>query len=140
MQDKSCVYWIHTLEQIDIFTQGYVGVCQKGAEHRYNSHKSKARNGSKLPIHAAIRKYADELICETVLNGPIEYCFEMEFKLRPTQGIGYNIDSGGNCNRLGAKLSDETKAKQRAKALATGRKPNQLALDNSAKTNSKRVA
>ncbi len=132
---KSCVYWIHLPEQTDILTQGYVGVSTKGAVLRYKEHQSKAKNGSNLIIHKVIRKYSDQLIIDTIVKAPIKYCYELEFKLRPTPEIGYNLDAGGNCNRLGAKLSEETKSKQRNIAIAQGRKPSLLAIENSAKTN-----
>lgn len=138
--NKSCVYWIHLPEHTDMFTQGYIGVASKGAEHRFKEHLSKARLGSKLPIHNAIRKYGDKLVVDTIVMANIEYCYELENKLRPTPRIGYKCDAGGNCNRLGAKLSDETREKQRQAALSTGRRPSKLALENSAKTNSKKTA
>lgn len=140
MTSKSCVYWIHLPEQTDIFTQGYVGVASKGAAYRYKEHLSKTKGGSKLPIHNAIRKYGEKLIVDTVVLADIEYCYALENKLRPITRIGYNCDAGGNCNRLGSKQSLETRKKQSATAKAQGRRPNQAALDNSAKTNSKMVA
>lgn len=140
MQSKSCVYWIHLPEHTDILTQGYVGVCKLGAEHRFKEHQSKARNGSKLPIHNAIRKYGDALVVDAIVYADITYCYEIESRLRPTPKVGYNVDAGGNCNRLGCRLSDETKAKMSTSAKARGQKPPQSALDNSAKTNSKKVA
>jgi hypothetical protein len=123
-----------------MFSQGYIGVAAKGAVHRFKEHQSKARGGSKLPIHNAIRKYGELLIIEEVILADVKYCYELENKLRPTPRIGYNCDAGGNCNRLGSKLSEDTRQKLSFIAKAQGRKPNQAALDNSAKTNSKKVA
>lgn len=119
-----------------MFSQGYIGVSAQGLRVRYLEHKNDAANGSPYPIHAAIRKYGDKLIAEVVLLGSPEYCFEIEAKLRPSRGIGYNIAVGGIQSNLGAKHTEETKKKMQDVAMAQGRKPSKLALDNSAKTNS----
>lgn len=119
-----------------MFSQGYIGVSAQGLRVRYLEHKNDAAKGSPYPIHAAIRKYGDKLIAEVVLLGSPEYCFEIEAKLRPSRGIGYNIAVGGIQSNLGAKHTEETKKKMRESALSQGRKPSKLALDNSAKTNS----
>lgn len=140
MLSNSCVYWIHLPEHTDILTQGYVGVSHKGAEYRFKEHLSLAGRGSKLPVHSAIRKYGNKLLVDTVIQGDIDYCYLMEVKLRPEPCIGYNICPGGEKSVLGRKNSDETKAKMSASAIARGQRPNQKALDNSAKTNSQKVA
>lgn len=123
-----------------MFTQGYVGVAKQGAEHRYKEHQSKAKNGGKYVIHNAIRKYSDKLILDVIIYADIEYCYEMEGKLRPTGSIGYNISAGGQISGLGSKRTPEMRKRLSNIAKAQGRKPSQEALDNSAKTNSKMVA
>lgn len=121
------VYWIHTPDQENIVTEGYVGVCCRTANHRFNQHRSLAGRGSTYPIHCAIRKYGDSLVVDTVIEGSSEYCYELENKLRPASQIGWNIAIGGKApigakhtqavkdaarlRRLGKKASEETRAK-----------------------------
>lgn len=107
--DKSCVYWIHLPEQTDILTQGYVGVAKGGMQKRFREHQSATKRGSNLKIHNAMRKYGDKIIVETIVLAEITYCYDLERKLRPYNGIGYNTSVGGNSTNLGSKHSDEAK-------------------------------
>ena len=140
MQSKSCVYWIHLPEHTDIFSQGYVGVAAKGVEHRFKEHQSRARNGSNFHIHNAIRKYSDLLIVDTVLMADMEYCYQMEAKLRPLPYTGYNISIGGVCSGLGRRLTDDAKQRLSDNAKARGQTVSKEALSKSNATNSKKVA
>lgn len=71
----------------------------------------------------------------------MEYCLELENKLRPVCGIGYNVAiGGGEVSRLGATHTKETKQKMSESAKQRGQRPPQSALDKSAETNSKKVA
>lgn len=82
------VYWIHKPEHTDIFTEGYVGITSKTVEVRYRQHiAASTPNGNNLPINKAIRKYGDSLIVDTILVGTIEYCAEIENKLRPVSWV-----------------------------------------------------
>jgi hypothetical protein len=116
MHSKSCVYWIRAPHHTDIFTEGYVGVSVKGATKRFREHKCAAKSGSDLPVHNAIRKYGNEIVIETVLNGDPEYCYLMEAKLRPHPRTGYNVSAGGESTNLGSKHTVEAKAKMSAKS------------------------
>jgi len=140
MQSKSCVYWIKAPHHTDIFTEGYVGVSIQGTQARWLKHLSDARNSSELPVHRAIRKYGDNLVVETVVLGSPEYCLNLEASLRPVPNVGYNVESGGGANRIGAKATAESRQRMSAHAKAVGRRPNATALANSAKTNSARTA
>jgi hypothetical protein len=130
------VYWIHSPEHTDIFSQGYVGV-SNNHEFRWKYHSQKQENAH---LRHAIQKYGwDNLVKKVVLIGDEKYCLDIEFKLRPSDKIGWNIVMGGgkppvrygNKNRLGVpswnkgtkglmpepwnkglKLNDEQKAKQ----------------------------
>lgn len=111
------VYWIHKPEHTDIFTEGYVGITSKTVDVRYRQHVAASTpNGNNLPINKAIRKYGDSLIVDTVLVGTIEYCAEIENKLRPESWIGYNVHPGGAylplVNRLSYTAPEDTKLKQ----------------------------
>lgn len=128
MQSKSCVYWIHLPEHTDIFTQGYVGVAVGGSAKRFREHKSSAKSGSNLHIHNAIRKYGNELVVEDIIRAPIEYCYDLENKLRPLPNIGYNLSVGGASVNLGSKRSEDCRAKMSSDRK--GVKPTEIALAN----------
>jgi len=88
----SSVYWIHHADHTDIFSQGYVGV-SKEVERRWNYHKSYGEN---THLKNAINKYTwDGLIKEVVLEAKMDYCLDIEAKLRPSDKIGWNIVKGG---------------------------------------------
>lgn len=110
-QDICEVYWIHTSEHKDIFSEGYIGISVKGANRRFIEHKAAAKAGSALTVHNAIRKHGDNIIVETIIVGTSEYCLDIEAKLRPFPHIGWNISPGGALTRLGMKLSDESRKK-----------------------------
>ena len=73
---KHYVYWVHSEEETDMFTEGYIGITNN-IKGRLSKHKNK---GS---------------IREILLVGSLHYCREIEYKLRPTPGIGLNIAQGG---------------------------------------------
>lgn len=103
------VYWLHTEDQADIFSEGYVGITVKPVSKRFIEHKSASKNGSNLIVHKAIRKYGDALICEELLVGDVDYCLEIENKLRPSPNIGWNLAIGGSKTMLGFKHSEQTR-------------------------------
>lgn len=125
------VYWIHKPGDADILTSGYVGVTVKTVEERYQGHKYSANSGSQFLIHKAMRKH-DDLVVDTVLEGPEDYCYLIESKLRPTEYVGYNIACGGRAAGIACgegtreKISAALRGKKRAK--------------HSPETNAKRVA
>lgn len=109
--EKTCeVYWIHRDGHADIFSEGYVGITTKGVDRRFIEHRSASNNGSTYPIHNAIRKYKD-IVVEVVLIGTLEYCLDIERKLRPLQGVGWNLAIGGGHVLLGYKMSEESRKK-----------------------------
>lgn len=91
----SVVYWIHLPEHTDMFSQGYVGVCCKDAQHRFKAHKKAAEANSSNVVHRAIRKYKDLIVIDTLLEGSSEYCYDIENKLRSSINIGWNMAVGG---------------------------------------------
>lgn len=91
----SVVYWIHSNNQTDITSQGYIGITNN-FDNRMFSHKSVS---SKIdyPLYKAINKYGwDNLIKEVLLIGDDLYCKFIEKKLRPNKRIGWNIAIGGD--------------------------------------------
>jgi group I intron endonuclease len=122
MNKQGFVYWIHLEEHNDIKLQGYVGITSASVSERFMRHKSRARNGADNHLANAIRAYGDTLVIDTIFNGDIQACAEMEFSLRQTARIGWNIVTGGYLiseeavkrrikSRLGYSHSLETRTK-----------------------------
>jgi GIY-YIG catalytic domain/NUMOD3 motif len=102
-----------------MFSQGYIGV-SVNAERRWVEHLKKSDNKH---LRFAIKKYGwENLIKKQILIADKDYCLDIEKKIRPTDGIGWNLVTGGgfppirygNKDRLGLpswskgkKLSDE---------------------------------
>lgn len=123
MTVASSVYWIHHPDHTDMFSQGYIGV-SINVERRFNEHLKKSDNRH---LRFAIGKYGwDTLIKKQILIADENYCLDIERKLRPNDGIGWNLVMGGglppkkigNKYRLGKpswnkgkKMSAETRAK-----------------------------
>ena len=79
------VYWLHFDKDYDIHTTGYVGVTNH-FQRRLISHKHRFKN------------LWNEIIVTKIAELPIEDCFDLEKKLRPTRNIGWNLSSGGYRN------------------------------------------
>ena len=105
----TAVYWIHASSHTDVFNQGYVGV-SKNPEIRWNQHFK--RNGNKH-LEYAIKKHGwENLTKKVLLIGELDYCLDIEKKLRPTSQIGWNLVNGGGLPPIsrwnkGKKLSAE---------------------------------
>ena len=86
------VYWIRCADHTDMFSQGYIGV-SKDAQRRFVQHQRKSEN---VHLKNAIKKYGwDTLVKTEILISDQAYCLDIESKLRPTAGIGWNIVAGG---------------------------------------------
>ena len=122
-----CIYWIKHPDHSDMFTEGYIGITNDFAQ-RMRKHKSKITNAHLLN---AINKYGwDVLVKNVILIANVDYCLEIEQKLRPKKDIGWNIAVGGgkpigwvkgqklpdwvkeriSKGKMGKKFSDEHKA------------------------------
>lgn len=112
------VYWLRLPEHTDMFSEGYIGITRKTTQIRFDHHcravnSKKAKNSI---ISRAIKKYGkDGLVAETLVICEIDYAVDIEKKLRPSDGIGWNITKGGGlpplANRLGHKMPDYVKEK-----------------------------
>lgn len=122
----ACVYWIHTAEQKDEFTQGYIGV-SKNPSKRWTQHKTDAKC-NRHPnnyLGNAINKYGNNLIYEVIFGGTEQQCFDYELKLRPTPSIGWNLMSGGPVGKItkeGRKKLSEARKNRKPKVLTTRQK------------------
>ena len=86
------VYWVRQAEHTDIFSQGYVGITNNFTK-RMEGHKNRPQNGH---FRNVINKYGwDNLAKEVVVIAEEDYCLDVEIKLRPEKGIGWNIAIGG---------------------------------------------
>lgn len=114
-QTTDIVYWIHTPEHSDPRTQGYIGITSD-IKSRINAHLKRPN----VIVGAAMRKYDEEAIVFSVLfEGDRDTCLAIEHHLRPSRGLGWNIDVGGRrtwtpkstqSRKTGWTHSDETKA------------------------------
>lgn len=123
----SCVYWIHTPEMTDPKTQGYIGVSSAGYRTRWSEHKSKARKGSSLVVHNAIRKYHDIKITELFRASP-EFCSMVEHALRPLPCISWNLSVGGEKTRCGVSVSEANKLALSVRMKGVPKTPSQKLL------------
>lgn len=86
------VYWIRCQDHTDMMSQGYIGV-SKNAEARFTQHFKRTQNRH---FKFAIEKYGwDNLVKTQILIADEDYCLDIERKLRPADGIGWNIVAGG---------------------------------------------
>lgn len=116
----------------------YFGITSKSLSTRIKAHHSAARNGSRLPVHGAIKKYSDKVqfsalaIGERDLIRDLEIEFIRYFHTRDRLR-GYNVALGGNISpmmtpeiaakRKGIPLSPATRAA--AIVWHRGRKPSE---------------
>jgi hypothetical protein len=114
------VYWIRLPERTDILTEGYIGVTSKSSEERFKGHLKDCNRKDRNPyrIQNVLRKYKDVIVVETLLIADLQYCYDVEQKLRPLKKIGWNTAAGGrdalSLKDRGAKHTEESKAKMRA--------------------------
>lgn len=89
-----CVYWIRKIGDLDVYTQGYVGITKDFTE-RMRAHK---KNKKKSPLRDAIRAYGWNNLKVTILHNDLslEEALQLEREYRPSQNIGWNLQQGGN--------------------------------------------
>ena len=86
------VYWIRQQNHTDITSQGYVGV-SKHATQRFKEHSKRCSNRH---LSFAIKKYGwHNLIKDVIVVADKDYCLDLERRLRPVDGIGWNAIAGG---------------------------------------------
>ena len=86
------VYWIHHPDHTDMFSQGYIGV-SVNARKRWIDHR---RHQENRHFANAVKLYGwDLLVKKEILIAEEAYCLDIERKLRPTDGIGWNLVMGG---------------------------------------------
>lgn len=107
------VYHIHLPEDKGNLEVGYIGFTSKTVEQRWKEHlivaKSKTRN---YPLYNALNKYST-IVITTLVEGDVDYCLDIEYRLRPTPNTGWNINVGGQQGGLGIIPSADTREKMR---------------------------
>ncbi len=88
------LYWIRNQSHSDIFSEGYVGITTKSVIKRFQQHLYYSKR-SNSHLSNALKKYKDSIVVEEILIGSVEYCLDVESKLRKEKNIGWNSDSGG---------------------------------------------
>lgn len=83
------VYWIRTLDMLDPYKEGYIGITKNQLDKRLGQHKC-----SKRPIGYQVRQ--QDVIIEELHRGMKEDALKLEYQYRPLQHIGWNIMAGGN--------------------------------------------
>lgn len=92
----------------------YIGLSTKGAEHRFRQHVNDAHNGSKFPVHRAIRKY-EPFVKLIILRRRLPYCkaLVMEqwyikvFKTKRREGYNQTCGGEGSLGRKNGKRQRE---------------------------------
>lgn len=105
-----------------MFKEGYIGMSTVSARSRWNAHRasSKLESKSHLPIYRAFKKYGIEnLIMSVLVVGPDDYITNLEVKLRPHEGIGWNCAMGGQDTGKGRTQSPEEIEKRASKIRGT---------------------
>jgi len=117
LSNKAFVYHIGTCRDL---TKGYVGITSKTPEVRLQSHKwnySKfLRDGSGgcAKLYKAVKDLGGwtEVSFKVICVASLEYCLELEGKLRPAPNSGWNIRVGGDRPPMyGRKTTQATKDK-----------------------------
>ena len=93
---SSVVYWIHAPEHKDMLNEGYIGITKNSVYKRWREHSTNILNTDNThKVYKPLRQQ-DTLIFEIVLLADSrQYCEDIETKLRPTPGIGWNVVKGG---------------------------------------------
>jgi hypothetical protein len=95
MIEKVCaVYWLHDGSCISPERHGYIGVTGN-LSARLKQHRTDKRKGK-----GAIA-VPGEFSCQILFSGPFSECLALEKRLRPDQGIGWNLIRGGQQGWLG---------------------------------------
>jgi len=107
------VYWLHLPEHTDMFTEGYIGFTSNTVKKRLKTHFSDMNREKcyNYPLYNNLRKYGDSIVVDTLVQGSTEYCLDIEYKLRNSPKIGWNLLVGGQKGSLGVKASEETRKK-----------------------------
>jgi len=75
-----------------MFAQGYIGITTN-PQRRFKDHL-RIKNSKNHKLYNSLNKYQD-FIFDIILKSDIDYCLDIEYKLRPHINIGLNHAKGG---------------------------------------------
>lgn len=86
------VYWIREETHTDVYTQGYIGITKKTLKERVREHK---KNRKTSVVAGKLRQH-DNLVYSVLHEvETLEEALSLEGEYRPSQGIGWNLQKGG---------------------------------------------
>jgi hypothetical protein len=131
---RAVVYWIHHVDHIDPYSEGYIGVTVN-FDRRIKTHIKHVKKNDHLNEHLQ-NNLLNENVKITILHeDEEEVCYDLERKYRPDLYIGWNISRGGSdggVTRTGYKLSDEFRENRRLHMIG-----NDIAKGNKGKPKTK---
>lgn len=90
------LYWIRSPNHTDIFKDGYVGISYDPS-YRLKQHIGNTKaNHHRQNIEFKNALMSGDIIQDVLLKSTVEYCLEVERKLRPMINIGWNLAIGGD--------------------------------------------
>lgn len=89
------VYWIHTEGQKDFTTEGYIGISYD-PQYRFKQHQGFAIRRLRYPKEMQDAFISEMAKLSVLVSGTVEYCLEVERKLRPTTYFAWNSAIGGD--------------------------------------------
>jgi hypothetical protein len=109
---RGVVYWLFDDSCTDVQQHGYVGMTVSWPRRLWRH-----RSESTFPV--------TEFQGRVLFEGTVKQCLDVELKLRPTAGIGWNKFPGGRSGHAmkGIPKSPEQRAKMRAAALERYKDP-----------------
>jgi hypothetical protein len=92
------VYWVRSVNHSDFMTEGYVGVSRNANKRwkygHFGSQKNNRHNNPKF-ANAILKHGWENLVKEILVIAPEDYCYDLEFKIRSSENIGWNLAVGG---------------------------------------------
>lgn len=110
------VYQIIDPAHPDSLDHGYIGVVveHRGVRQRFIEHKNKSKHMKRLiKEHSLTFENHVKIIC----YADIEYCYELEIKLRPKQKMGWNLASGGRGQNYTSSIENLRKIRSQQQKL-----------------------
>lgn len=107
------LYWLHLIDDTDVFTQGYVGVTTRLIDIRFKEHCSRYVNSYNPynPLHLAFDQYGLENIVKTRLCVcDVKQAYELEKVFRPFEYMGWNTVEGGKLSPSVKNIIDRRKS------------------------------
>lgn len=114
------LYWIHSSDQKDPLSEGYVGITSQSLEKRFKDHKFNNKN---LHLKNRCRKGGVNIV-SLYENLTYDEAREKEKQYRPQKNIGWNIATGGDVppSRKGITCQDNDKSKLRGEQRTEAQK------------------